>query len=378
MKKTGSLFWGIALILLATALLADQLGYIDFDKISDNAWVFIFAGAAILFLLGYILSGLKQWGLLFPTFIFAALSLTIWLAINDYDGAYLGAPILGAVALPFFVGFALNRQKWGLLIPAWILTILSLMTLMADRVTGSYVGSLFLFAAALPFLLVFLANRARSWALIPFWVFFVLGLITLLSDHVSGNLVGALFLYSIALPFLVVYLLNRKHRWAIIPATAIAVVGTMPLVSMLIGGDLLGVVVMALFSLPFFVVYFRSKDNWWALIPAGIFATIGVVVAITLLLPEDQSDWNGVMTGILLLGFGLTFGILWLRRHTQPTDWAKYPAIGLLVAAVLAVVLGRNFQNYWAVVLLIVGVLLIVTSLLPKKPIPPLPPTDPS
>ncbi len=50
MKRTSSLFWGIALILLSAALLADRLGYIDFDKISDNAWVFIFGGAAILFL----------------------------------------------------------------------------------------------------------------------------------------------------------------------------------------------------------------------------------------------------------------------------------------------------------------------------------------
>jgi hypothetical protein len=118
MKKTASLFWGIALILLSIALLADRLGYINFEKISDNTWVFIFGGAAILFLLSYFLNGVRQWGWLFPALISAALSLTIWLATNNIEGSFLGAPILTAVTLPFYVGFAINRRNWGLLIPA--------------------------------------------------------------------------------------------------------------------------------------------------------------------------------------------------------------------------------------------------------------------
>lgn len=378
MKRTASLFWGIALILLSAALLADRLGFIDFNKISDNAWVFIFGGAAILFLLSYFLNGVKQWGWLFPAFISAALSLTIGLATSNIDGAFLGAPILAAVALPFYVGFAIDRKNWGLLIPAWVLTILTVITLMADRVDGTLIGALFLLSTALPFLIVFLRNRAHRWALIPAWVLFILGLITLLADHVSGNLIGALFMYAVALPFLVVYLLDRKHRWALIPAAVIALVGTFPLISMLIGGDVMGAVVMFLFALPFFIVYFRWKENWWALIPAGIFASIGLVVVITMFVRDNQETWSGILTGILLLGFGLTFGLLWLRRANQPTGWTMYPAIGLLVASLLAFVLGRNFQNYWAVVLLIVGILLIVTSLLPRKPKDPSAPADPS
>jgi len=378
MKKTANLFWGIALILLSAALLADQLGYIDFEKISENTWVFIFGGAAILFLLSYFLNGVRHWGWLFPAFISAALSLTIGLATRNIQGPFLGAPILAAVALPFYVGFAFNRRNWGLLIPAWVLTILTAITLMADRVDGTLIGALFLFSGAMPFLIVFLRNRAHRWALIPAWVLFILALITLLSDHVSGNLIGALFMVSVALPFLVVYLLNRTYRWALITAAVTALVGIFPLISMLIGGDLIGAVVMFLFALPFFVVYLRWKDGWWALIPAGIFASIGLVVIITMFVPDNQELWSGILAGILLLGFGLTFGLLWLRRATQPTEWALYPAIGLLVASLLAFVLPRNFQNYWAVVLLVVGVLLIVTSLLPKKPRDPATPTNPS
>ena len=378
MKRTASLFWGIALILLSAALLADRLGYIDFEKISNNAWVFIFAGAAILFLLSYFLNGVKQWGWLFPAFISAALSLTIGLTTRNIEGSFLGAPILAAIALPFYIGFAVNRRNWGLLIPAWVLTILTIITLGADRVEGTLIGTLFLLSAALPFLIVFLRNRTRRWALIPAWVLFILGMITLLSEHVDGNLIGALSMYSVALPFLVVYLMDRTRRWALIPAIITAFLGTVPLLSSFIGGDVMGAVMMFLFALPFFVVTFRWKEQWWALIPAGIFTSLGIVVVLGMLVPKNQPVFEGILTGILLLGFGLTFGLLWLQRKTRPTDWARFPAIGLLAASLLAFILNRNFQNYWAVILLVVGILLIVTSLLPKKPKDPTPPANPS
>ncbi len=378
MKKTASLFWGIALILLSAALLADRLGYIDFSSISNNYWVFIFGGAAILFLLSYILNGLKQWGWLFPTFVFAALSLTIWMANRDLTGSFLGSPILAAVALPFYVGFAMNRRNWGLLIPAWVLTMLTVITLLADQDVGTLIGGLFLFSVGLPFLVAFLADRSRRWALIPAWVLMILGLVTLLAEHVSGNLIGSLFMYAVALPFLVVYLLDRTRRWALIPAAVIAIIGTFPLLSLLISGDVAGAVGMFLFALPFYVVYFRWKEGWWALIPAGIFTSIGIVVVISMFVPRNAPLWNGILTGITLLGMGVPFGLLWLRRASLPTDWAKYPAVGLLVGSILAFALGSNFQDYWAVILLVVGVFMIVTSLLPKKPNEPTPPANPS
>ncbi len=377
MKKTANLFWGIALILFSAVLLADRLGYIDLSSISTNAWVFIFGGAAILFLLGYFVNGLRRWGMLFPTLIFAALSLTVWLITRNITGAFLGAPILAAIALPFYVGFVIRRH-WGLLIPAWVMTILTIITLMADQVVGTLIGALFLLSAALPFLIVFLANGTRRWALIPAWVLFILGLVTLLSDRVNGNLIGALFLFAVALPFLVVYLLDHSRRWALIPAAVMAILGVFPLLSLLLSGDVTGAVGMFLFSLPFFVVYFRWKEGWWALIPAGIFASIGIVVVCSMFVPENQDLWNGILTGILLLGMGVTFGLLWLRRATLPTDWSKYPAGGLLLASLLAFILGKDFQDYWAVVLLAVGIMLIVTGLLPKKPKEPTPPANPS
>lgn len=376
MKRSSNLFWGITLILVSAALLADQLGIINFANISTNIWVFVFAGAAVLFLLSYFLNGLKKWGWLFPAFISAALSLTIWMTTRQVEGTVLGTPILVAIALPFYIGYIINHKDWGLLIPAWILTINAAATLTSGWVAGRFISALFLFAAALPFLVVFLTNHARRWALIPMWILFVLGLVTLISGYMDGNLISALFLYSVALPFLGVYLLDCKRRWALIPAAIIAFFGIIPLLSFLIEGEVLSALLMFLMALPFFVVFFRWKDQWWAFLPAGIFSTLGIVAFLEMLVLGNQPEYEGILTGVLLLGLGLTFAFLWLQCNTRPTEWALYPAIGLLTAAVLAFILGKNFQSYWAVVLLAVGILLIVASLLPRKKQPPKTPAD--
>ncbi len=341
-RNVSSVFWGLLFILAGAALLADRMGWVNFSLFSTNTWVYIFAGLSLVFFLSYFVNGLRKWGWLFPALIFAAISLTIWMSDHGLTGSYVGMPILLAIGLPFYVGFAFDRKAWGLLIPAWVLTVLAFITLTADLVQGSLIGALFLFAVAAPFLVVYLLNRTRWWALIPAWVMFILGTITLLSDHVDGNLIGALFLYAVALPFLVVYLTDRTRRWALIPAVAIALVGTIPLLSSVVGGDWMGAAVMLLFSAAFFFVYFRWPEHWWALIPAGVFASIGLVVILGMLVPQNQPIIEGILNGVLLLGLGLTFGALWLLRGTRPTAWARYPAIGLFIAALVAFFSGGN------------------------------------
>jgi hypothetical protein len=373
-KNIASISGGVLFILAGLALLADRMGWIRFNLISNNTWVYIFAGLCLVFLLTYILNGLSQWGWLFPVLICGAISLTIWMTDHGMTKSYVGMPILLSIAIPFFVGFAFNRKAWGLLIPGWVMTVLAFVTLMADQVNGNLIGALFLFAVAVPFLVVFLLNRARWWALIPAWVTFILGTITLLSDHVNGNLIGALFLYAVALPFLVVYLTDRKRRWALIPAAATAVVGTISLLASVVGGDWMGAAVMLLFSAAFFFVFFRWQEHWWALIPAGIFVSIALVVVLGMLVPKNQPVYEGILSGVLLLGIAVTFGVLWLLRSSHPTAWAIYPAIGLLIAALVAAFTGGTSDLFWAVALLAGGIVLVVYSFLKKKPKSPLVP----
>jgi hypothetical protein len=366
-KNISSIFWGIVFILGGGALLADRLGWIDFNLISASLWVYIFAGLSLLFLLSFFLNGFKQWGWLFPTLIFAALSLTIWLAENEFLGSFLGTPILLAIALPFYIGFLVDRKNWGLLIPAWVMTILSIMTIAADTIEGTFIGALFLFSIAIPFLIVFLINRKHKWALIPAWVTFILGAITLLSNHVNGNLIAALFMYGTALPFLVIYLYNRSQRWALIPAIIIAILGTVPLISS-IGGDWVGPLVMFLFSTAFFISFFRWKDAWWTLIPGGIFASIGVVSLLELIIPQNLEFLHNILTGILFLCFGLIFGCLWLGKAKWATEWAKYPAVGLFTLAVLAVLFQDDSNLLLPIILLLAGIGLVIYTFLRRKP----------
>jgi hypothetical protein len=78
----------------------------------------------------------------------------------------------------------------------------------------------------------------------------------------------------------------------------------------------------------------------------------------------------------MFLGFATTFAITWLLRKTQPTNWAKYPAAGLLAIAVMAFILGSRFQEIWTESLLVaIGVMLIQGLLsrlhLPSRQQPP-------
>ena len=367
--KVSNIFWGILFILAGGALLADRMGWINFSLFSNDTWVYLFGAAGVVFLIGYFLSGFRKWGLLFPALILGAIGLTIWMGDRGITASYVGVPVLLAIAIPFYVGFLLDRKAWGLLIPAWVLTFSALAALLGDRVPGTLIGSLVLYSIAAPFLVAYLMDRTRWWALIPAWVMFLIGTITLISDHVNGNLIGALVLYGIALPFLVVYLSDRSRRWALIPAGVMGVIGTLPLIAGVTSGDWTGVVVMLLFSAVFFFVYFYfgRKFTWWALIPAGVFASIALVVLLSILLPQENTFVQGVLTGVLLLGFGATFGALWLLRKVHPTAWASYPALGLLVAGVLAFVFGGNSNLFWAIALLAAGVVLVVYSFLRNR-----------
>ena len=108
-----------------------------------------------------------------------------------------------------------------------------------------------------------------------------------------------------------------------------------------------------LIALGFIGVAIRSKKGWWAIIPGGLFASLGLVSVLETLIPHEDypslqnTTTLGVFMWVLLLGWAATFGYLWLLRKTQPTEWAKYPAAGLLALAVVALTLGSRFQQVW-------------------------------
>jgi hypothetical protein len=257
MKSTTIyIFWGIVFVLAGVGILS---GIIDYEHLSQQARFWIFAIASAAFLLTYFLDGIRKWGWLFPASACAAIALSIGMDLGGRGNDSLTvAAILGSISLPFYVGFALDRKRWWLLIPAYILTF-AMVIITTD------------------------ALIARS-------VLKTGGVSQFLMAFSSGA--GILFMLA----------------------------------------------------LPFFVAYFWSKKNWWALIPAGIFTSISLMSLLQFL--DSYSEKNiGVFIGVMLLGFAATFAVLWLSRKTQPTDWAKYPAVVLFVAAALAFISGDGWST---------------------------------
>jgi len=313
--RKNNLFWGIILILAAAAILAQGEGLINFRALSPTLWTWIFAGAGLLFLVRYLISGLKEWGWLFPTCVLGALAAIITLGSSGRSEPFLGSLIFIAVAIPFLVAFLLNvRGNW--------------------------------------------------WALIPSFSCLVVAAIIALADTVAGEWIGALVMFSIGLPFLVVYLLNRSRQWALIPAFATFAVGAIILISMV---NMWASVFVPLFiAIPFFYVYFTQPRNWWALIPAGIMASIGLEALLTQ--PFMGSFANTALpVGVMFLGWAATFYLLWLRRATIPTAWAYIPALVLGILAIVQLVLGALSEIGMIVLFFVGGAVLLFYGLRPKK-----------
>ncbi len=317
------IFWGVVLIVLGGFIFADKLGYVDLELVTRQIWSIIFASLSAFFFLCYFLDGVRKWGWLFPALLFAALALILAWLLDSRSGPVIAIPVILCVGIPFYVGYLLDRRQWGLLIPAWIMTVISV--------------------------------------------------ILVLAEGTHDDLIGATVLYAIAFPFLVVYLAGRQRTWALITGLVLAFIGLFPLLAPILPDDISGPVVMFLFTLFFIAMYFLTKKSWWALIPAGIFASIGVVALLDTLLPNNAYFMVGklefnVYTGVLLLGFAVTFGILWLLRGAQPTAWAKYPAIGLLILSLLALLMWKTASDLvTAIALLVIGSVLILGSVFKRR-----------
>lgn len=311
--KFVNILWGVILILAGLLFLAQNYGYVP--ELSVQVWMVIFSVVSLLFFASYFLSGVENWGWLFPATIFGALAITLALAEVDYNESAIGAPILISVAIPFVVAYILDRQK----------------------------------------------NR---WALIPTWVLLVISLITIVADRVEGEAIGSLVLFAVALPFLVIFGTNReKYRWALIPGAIIAGVGFIPMLASRASGELIGAYVLFAIALPFLVIYLSRSENWWALIPAGIMASIGLALLLTGGGESMGADEGVLFSGIMFLGWGLTLGALWVRPGEQRQGWAMYPALGLVAAGLVAVLFGTAVEILWPLILVTGGALILFMNL---------------
>jgi len=208
-------------------------------------------------------------------------------------------------------------------------------------------------------------------------IFFILAGGGLLAATQSDDeVVAPVIMFLFALCFSTIAAWSKKNQWAIIPTGFFASVGLVTTLEIFIPeSEAIGLGFMLLLAATFFVFAILSKKNWWAIIPAGFFASIGLVLVLEILIPhEEYPRIQGTLTiavfiWVLFLGLAATFGALWLTRKTLPTNWTKYPAVGFLTMAVLSIIEGARFSQYWLVTtLLVIGVTLLLAMLTGKKP----------
>jgi hypothetical protein len=236
MKERSRYIWGFALILIGGFLLAVTTGLIP--DISANLWAVVFAVVSILFFVTYFVSGLREWGWLFPACIIGAVAAIIALNEMGVEGEWLGTIMIVSVAIPFWVALISDRKNnWWAIIPGGILLVVALAPLIATTaISGELFGALFPGVIGLVFLGVFFIRREHWWAIIPGGVMLTIAATVLVAtlpseDGFFSRIFGGVFFGGLALTFASLWLMRSAYGtgWAKYPAAALAGVALLAL-----------------------------------------------------------------------------------------------------------------------------------------------------
>jgi len=310
-RKISGIFWGIVLIASGVIALAQTQGYFKMEN--PTIWISVFAGISILALILFFVSGIRNWGMLFPMGIFGALAITLALLHRQPASPAVAAPIFIGIGFPFFVAYFIDKEEnWWALIPATLMVFFALMMLTVDRFGGIWIGAGLFFLMALAFFIVYLKRRA--------W-------------------------------------------WAALVAYVMMVLGFVPLMAMTSRPELAGIILFFAIGLPFLFGYLRYPEYWWAVIPAGILLTMGLVTSFVLLpgIPSSSYDQR-IPAAMIFVGASVTFVVVWLRHQKR---WGLFLAI-LSALSAIAVVLFQNPNYYWGVFVVAVGIYIFYNALRPK------------
>jgi len=349
------------------------------------------SGAGIMFLLAlpffvaYFVSKKSWWplipaGSLTSIGMVTALDFLIQDKQNTHFGILSGVLLLGLAITFGILWLRRNTQPtyWAKYPAAGLLVLAILAFIIGNgwNTLSDQTKAIAFVVSSAVFFMSYLVNGVRKWG----WLFPALicaamafSMLMSINNMEDSPLMGLGILASVAIPFYVGYACEPNHKALLIPAFILTVV---MILSLTTDSDYEGTFVMFIFALPFFVVYFLSKKSWWAFIPGGFFATIGLVSLLEELIPHKEyaslpntMHW-GVYNWVLFLLLAFTFGVPCLFRKHQPSNWTKYPAIGFLALALLSLVLGEQFQEYWlASIMLVIGGMFLLAILNKKMPV---------
>ncbi|GAB4379611.1 MAG: hypothetical protein Kow0042_29160 [Calditrichia bacterium] len=124
--ETKALIWGIILIVVGLIFLGNNLGWFYFSW--ENFWPLLMIGGGLLFWIGWFAKR-EEIGLIMPGTILILYGLLFlyctyydWYLMNEYWPVFLFAPGLG-----FLLMYVLGPHERGLLVPAGVLILLSIL-----------------------------------------------------------------------------------------------------------------------------------------------------------------------------------------------------------------------------------------------------------
>ena len=185
--------WGGLLILGGVVALV-QL----YTELSVWAWFAVLAVAGLAAFLVY-LGDRSDWGLLVPVYVLWAVAALIGLIeLNILRDSFVATFVLAAIALPFVVAFLRNRERWGVLIPAYVLLAIGVMValielnVLHDELVAAYI----MLVIAFPFFAVYARDRRQWWPLIPGGIMGVIGVSFILAEAAVEYVVPAVLLIA--------------------------------------------------------------------------------------------------------------------------------------------------------------------------------------
>ena len=218
-RTSGYLIGAVVLILIGVLLLLQNLGIIE--GLEDIFLALGFAAAAGAFLANFGINPKGRWWSIIPGTVLLAIGVII--TFGDTMGDWTGALMLGAIAIAFWIIFATQREFWWAVIPAGVLTTLTLvigLESLERTVPGLETGGIFFIGLGVTFGLVFIlpTKESTKWALWPAGVLLAMGIIMVLATTDLLNWLWAVALIVAGL-YLIVCALTTTVKTPKVPET---------------------------------------------------------------------------------------------------------------------------------------------------------------
>ena len=208
-RDTATIALGLLLVFAGVLFLLANFGL--FQGIGNLVIALFFAAGGVVFLLVF-LSNTEQWWAVFPGCALLGIGGLIGLdtLFPSLAGVLGGSLFLGALALSFWIVYAMHPEHWWAVIPGGVLLTLAAVAGLSNTIAAPITGSIFFFGLALTFGLLYLLPTQQGrqmWAIYPAGATLLLGLVTLIS---VGGLMT--FIWPALLIAAGLYLVYRNTR----------------------------------------------------------------------------------------------------------------------------------------------------------------------